>query len=301
MSALVATLGVQSALRSGAFHIGLLVTAFGFGFRHGIDWDHIAALTDITNSQEEPRRSMWFATLYALGHALVVFVLGFAAIVLAQRLPDGVDAVMERFVGATLVVLGCYVFYALVRQGREFRMRSRWMLMFSGVRRGAQWLRTRWGAPGEPIEIEHDHVHRLTDPHELADQHEHRRTRDNVVVLAGAGAGAGSVALAEHRHRHRHVVALPDDPFAEYAPRTAFGIGMIHGIGAETPTQVLIFVTAAGEGGKESGLVLLGAFLVGLLAANSVVAFAGVSGSWAPLATSGSTSPSRASRLCSAS
>ena len=59
---------------------------------------------------------MWFATLYALGHALVVFLLGFAAIVLAQRLPDGVDAVMKRLVGATLVVLGCYVFYALARQ-----------------------------------------------------------------------------------------------------------------------------------------------------------------------------------------
>src|SRR6266581_3214571 len=107
-----------------AFHIGLVATAFGFGFRHGIDWDHIAALTDITSSQEEPRRSMWFATLYALGHALVVFVLGLAAIVLAQRLPDGVDAVMERFVGATLVILGCYVFYAVVRHGRDFRMRS---------------------------------------------------------------------------------------------------------------------------------------------------------------------------------
>ena len=111
----MATVGVDNA-----FHIGLVLTAFGFGFRHGIDWDHIAALTDITSSQEAPWRSMWFATLYALGHALVVFVLGFAAIVLAERIPDGVDAVMERFVGATLVILGCYVFYALVRHRSRF-------------------------------------------------------------------------------------------------------------------------------------------------------------------------------------
>src|SRR6476661_7024340 len=95
MHALVATDGVQNA-----FQIGLVLTALGFGFRHGIDWDHIAALTDITSSQEAPRRSMWFATLYALGHALVVFLLGLAAIVLAQRLPETVDTVMERFVGA---------------------------------------------------------------------------------------------------------------------------------------------------------------------------------------------------------
>src|SRR6185312_12947593 len=138
-----------------------VVTAFGFGFRHGIDWDHIAALTDITSSQDEPRRSMWFATLYALGHALVVFLLGFAAIVLAQRLPEGVDAIMERFVGATLVILGCYVFYALVRHGREFRMRSRWMLLFSGVHHAVSWLRTRWAATSELVEIDHDHAHAL--------------------------------------------------------------------------------------------------------------------------------------------
>ncbi|MCU1464790.1 MAG: hypothetical protein JWM72_718 [Actinomycetia bacterium] len=271
MAAFVASVGAHNA-----FHVGLVLTAFGFGFRHGIDWDHIAALTDLTNSQEEPRRSMWFATLYALGHALVVFLLGFAAIVLAQRLPDGVDAVMERFVGATLVILGCYVFYALARHGRDFRMRSRWMLMFSGVKRGVRWLRTREGATSDLVAIEHDHVHALTDSHDVAHQLEHGRTPDDVVVLVGAGSGGA--ALPYHRHQHRHVVALPDDPFASYGPRTAFGIGMIHGIGAETPTQVLIFATATGAGGKASGLVVLAAFIVGLLSSNSVVACAGVFG-----------------------
>ena len=293
MPALVATVGVHNA-----FDVVLLLTAFGFGFRHGIDWDHIAALTDITSSQEEPRRSMWFATLYALGHALVVFLLGFAAIFLAQRLPEGVDAVMERFVGATLLVLGCYVFYALARHGRDFRMRSRWMLIFIGVRRGVQWLRTRVGAASELVEIEHDHVHALTDPHHVAHQHQHGRTRDDVVLV---GAASGRASLPEHRHRHRHVLPLPDDPFADYAPRTAFGIGMIHGIGAETPTQVLIFVTAADAGGKGTGFLLLAAFLVGLLSSNSAIAFAACSGSSARLATSGSTSPSRASPRSSAS
>jgi high-affinity nickel-transport protein len=246
MPALLATIAVRNA-----FHVGLLLTAFGFGFRHGIDWDHIAALTDITNSEAEPRRAMRFATLYALGHALVVFLLGFAAIVLAQRLPVRIDAVIERFVGATLLILGCYVFYAVARHGREFRMRSRWMLLFHGVRSGIQWLRTRGGTTSRLIELEHDHVHVLREPDDIVHPQE---------------------------HRHRHLVQLPDDPFASYAPRTAFGIGMIHGVGAETPTQVLIFVTAAGASGKGIGLLLLGAFLVGLLASNSAVAGAGVFG-----------------------
>jgi high-affinity nickel-transport protein len=222
MLALVATVGVGNA-----FHIGLVLTAFGFGFRHGIDWDHIAALSDITSSQETPRQSMWFATLYALGHALVVFVLGFAAIAFAQRLPAGIDGLMERFVGATLVILGCYVVYALARHGREFRMRSRWMLMFGGVRRGLQWIRAR-------------HV--------------------------------------VHHHEHHHFASSSSDPFENYAPCTAFSVGMLHGVGAETPSQILIFVTAAGAGGRGTGLLLLVAFLVGLLSSNSTVALAGMFG-----------------------
>ena len=118
-----------------AFHIGLVLTAFGFGFRHGIDWDHIAALTDITSSQSNPRRSMRYATLYAVGHGLVVFTLGFVAIVFARRLPASIDATMERVVGATLIALGIYVVYSLIHNGRDFRMRSRWMLLFSGLQR----------------------------------------------------------------------------------------------------------------------------------------------------------------------
>ena len=48
-----------------------------------------------------------------------------------RELPPGVDDVMQRIVGATLVVLGVFVFTSLIRHGREFRMRSRWMLLFA--------------------------------------------------------------------------------------------------------------------------------------------------------------------------
>ena len=118
---------------SEALGVGVIVSAFLFGFRHGIDWDHIAAITDITSSQEDRGLALEYGTIYALGHALVVFAIGVLAIVLGAKLPDGVDAVMERVVGVTLILLGVYVFSALVRHGREFRMRSRWMLIFSGV------------------------------------------------------------------------------------------------------------------------------------------------------------------------
>src|SRR5438093_11242243 len=104
----------QAAQQAGS--LTLLGTAVVLGFRHGIDWDHIAAITDITSTttnveraEEElvtqpapvatassgsvalsrPRptgrafgrlelRALWLSSLYALGHAFVVALLGFA-------------------------------------------------------------------------------------------------------------------------------------------------------------------------------------------------------------------------------
>jgi high-affinity nickel-transport protein len=53
---------------------------------------------------------------------------------------------------------------------------------------------------------------------------------------------------------------------------------MIHGIGFETPTQALVFVTAAGAGSRVAGLLVLACFLAGLLAANTIVAMASTFG-----------------------
>lgn len=55
---------------------------------------------------------------------MVVLVLGLLAIVFAEHVPDWLDAVMERLVGVTLLALGFYVVYSLVRHGRGFRMRA---------------------------------------------------------------------------------------------------------------------------------------------------------------------------------
>jgi hypothetical protein len=57
----------------------------------------------------------------------------------------------------------------------------------------------------------------------------------------------------------------------QYGRATAFGVGMIHGVGAETPTQLLIFLTAAGAGGRLAGELVLVAFIVGLLVSNSLI------------------------------
>jgi high-affinity nickel-transport protein len=252
---------VQGLVVAGSegFRLGLVALAFGFGVRHGIDWDHIAAITDITSSQELPRRSMLLATLYALGHGLVVLVLGLLAIVFAVQLPRSVDVTMERVVGATLVLLSVYVFYSLARQGREFRMRSRWMLVFAAARR------VRGSVRGDDtIVIAHDHVHPADEPHPMPTGAELQHV---VVSRVPTPTAAGA-----HTHHHHHSARVPDDPFLSYGLRSAFGIGMIHGVGAETPTQVLLFLTAAGAGGEIVGVGLLACFILGLLTSNTAVA-----------------------------
>jgi high-affinity nickel-transport protein len=252
----VGVLGVTAT--QGAFHVGLLVTAFALGVRHGIDWDHIAALTDITGSQHDARRSMSLATLYALGHAVMVLALGLAAILLAARLPSSVDGVMEHVVGVTLIALAGYVLYGLLRHGRAFRMRSRWMLAIGIFGR----LRHRASRTGEVVVIEHEH------PLDGSRDHSHR---DGV-------AAAPSSLRVRRGQRHQHRGVMPPDPFVEYGRRSAFLVGVLHGIGTETPTQVLVLAAAAGAGGSVAGVSLLACFVLGLVASNSALAAAGTLG-----------------------
>ena len=244
---------------SAGLEIGLVATAFALGFRHGFDWDHLAALSDIAASQQSRRRSMMLATLYALGHAAVAFAIGAAVILASAHLPESVGEFMERLVGLTLVALGVWVIASTVRNGQSTRMQSRGALLVTGIRR----LRRRRPAP---VVIEHEH------DHPVGDHHDHELTPESV------GRAQRTTVMSRHRHRHQHVGALPDDPFPTYGGGTAVGVGMIHGIGFETPTQALVFVTAAGAGSRVAGLLVLACFLAGLLAANTVVAIASTLG-----------------------
>src|SRR3972149_5590981 len=152
---------------------GLLITALVLGLRHGIDWDHIAAITDITSTTaateaaEEAHRAEHVAG--ARGH------------------PHG----------------GADELSAPRRPGPEFPRRSRWMLVFDSFRYAWRWLGARI-------------------------------------------------------HGHEHVEPLEA---SAYGPRTAFGVGMIHGIGAETGSQGLIIAAIGGAAGRGRGRAVMMAFL----------------------------------------
>lgn len=219
----------MSAAHEG-LRLGLLATATGLGFRHGIDWDHIAAITDLSAAQERPSAALASASCYFVGHGLVVGGLGMAAIVAGEHVPSSVDHVMEKVVGATLVALGVYVIVSLARNGTAFRMRSRWMLVFGGVRRLAAWRRSK----------------RELDPTGAGHApHHHHRTVANGAAEASAWGRSGAL--------------------------TSLTVGALHGVGAETPTQVLLLAAAATAGGVAPGMLLLAAFLLGLFLSNGLV------------------------------
>ena len=58
---------------------------------------------------------------------------------------------------------------------------------------------------------------------------------------------------------------------SSYGKRTAFGVGMIHGVGAETGTQVLLIAAVGGAASAGLGIPMLFAFVLGLLISNFAI------------------------------
>jgi hypothetical protein len=103
-------------------------------------------------------------------------------------------------------------------------------------------------------------------PHETG---HHADLPARALVGTGTATAPVSPSLPEHEvHDHDHV-HLDQDVTSR---RAAVGIGVLHGVGGETPTQVLLFIAVAGVGGVAAGLLLLVVFLVGLVISNTGIA-----------------------------
>ena len=69
-------------------------------------------------------------------------------------------------------------------------------------------------------------------------------------------------------HGHEHVEPLE---MSSYGAKTSFGVGVIHGIGAETGTQVLLIAAVGGASSAGLGVPMLFAFVIGLLVSNFAI------------------------------
>jgi len=219
------------AAATSAVPLALAGTSFLLGARHGLDWDHIAAITDLTAPRKDDaapgrsaaghrhrdragRRGLSLSFWYCTGHGLVLAVFGALVLLLGIGLPAGLDSAFSYAVGLTLVTLGGVVLFQLGRYRSDYRYTGRISLVVGALRRG--WARAR-----------------------------RREVPVDVVDVDRKGA---------------------------------FLVGLLHGTGAETPTQVVLFASAGASGSTSSAALILAAFVAGLVLADLGIAAAWLSG-----------------------
>jgi high-affinity nickel permease len=180
-----------------------LISCALLGLRHGFDYDHLAAISDITAVQSSWKQGMRLGITYAVGHAVTVVTL-----------PARLDNWTERLIGATLIVLGIGVIANLIKHSHSHRaIQSRWAILISGLQYA--WWRLR-------SVFDHD--------------------------------------------------TPKPEPFVwSYNDGSVFAIGILHGLGAETPSQLMLFLLAASLGGTAHGFMGLLAFALGLVLMNTLM------------------------------
>jgi len=187
------------------------------GLKHGFDYDHLAAISDITAVQRNWKTGLRLGMTYALGHACMVAALGVMVLELHMGLPVGLDHWTERLIGLTLILLGLGVAAGILRKDahghRHTRVESRLAIAINGV------LWTGW------------QIRRIWD------------------------------RQAPRPQRFQWM----------YTGRSVFLIGVLHGIGAETTSQLALFFLTANLGETSHGLLGLTAFAVGLVSMNAIM------------------------------
>lgn len=200
----------------------LLWTALLLGLRHSFDMDHVAAITDICAAETDRRRGLLYSFGYSAGHALIVLILGVVAMALGLVLPPGLEAIMGKVVGVTLLLLAAAVLYSALRYRSADKLLSRWRIL-AGF--------TRWLVGG------HGHMHDKTT-------HAHEGDAPSSTRVGFWGSAV---------------------------------IGVLHGLGVESPTQ-LVILTSAASVSWALGLSTVLVFAGGILVANMALALVVVTG-----------------------
>lgn len=184
------------------------------GLRHGFDYDHLAAISDITAMPGSRSRAMRLGLFYALGHALTVVALGVLVIELRIPLPVWLDQLTERLIGATLILLGIAVIAGFFHpHAHSHRMQSRFAAAIN-LFRALEWKLLSLFQPD----------------------------RERPALFAW-----------------------------NYNGRAVFLVGMLHGVGAETPSQLMLFFLIARLGGAAQGILGLASFACGLVLMNTLM------------------------------
>ena len=257
-----------------AVDLGLLVTALLLGVRHGIDWDHIAAITDITSTTAaagmgDAAHAGQHRDIsgHAHGHGgdleMRAHDAGPGGATLAPALATRPTVGRTRFLSDQADAIRLGTLYALGHG-----------LVVDHPGPGGDRIRGAPAGLARPAHGPDRRVHpgrprRVGPLLDLSLRPGGRAFRlRSRWMLVFDGIRYGWRRLQARLHGHEHVEPLE---MSSYGARTSFGVGMIHGIGAETGSQVLLIAAVGGASAAGLGVPMLFAFVIGLLLSNFVI------------------------------
>ncbi len=159
--------------------MAIIGTAFVFGLVHSLDPDHIVAVSALICNERSLRRSIFSATAWGGGHAVVLFVVGLLLLGLKVAIPESIVQLFELAAGTMLVIIGALVLRPVVKRTLVRRRRR--------------------NEPGDPGSVEttgiHSHLHRHGHDHSHTHSHQedgHHHIHKSAVtgVLQGLGGSA---------------------------------------------------------------------------------------------------------------
>jgi len=268
--------------------VTLLWTALLLGFRHGFDWDHIAAISDVTSTTATADAAEVVhasshgdaATAHAHGHGGLDEVMVHAApghphahvgASVADRTAEAGEPGEHVAVGAVRLRLGreerrALALGTLYAVGHAIVVAALGTvaLLFGAVL--PDWVDPIMGrVVGLTLVLLGAWV--FVSLYQYARHGRAFRLRSRWMLVFDAIRYAWRRFQARlHGHEHADPIEM-----SSYGPRTALAVGMIHGVGAETGTQVLLIAAIGGASSQGLGLPMMLAFIAGLLVANSLI------------------------------
>jgi high-affinity nickel-transport protein len=118
--------------------LGTALLAYGFGLRHAVDADHIAAIDNVTRKlMQEGKRPVGVGCFFALGHSTVVILAAAAVAGTATALAGSLD--QFKAIGGVVGTIVSALFLFAIAIANLFILRGVWQT-FQHVRRGGSYV-----------------------------------------------------------------------------------------------------------------------------------------------------------------
>ena len=127
--------------------IFILLMGLGLGLAHSLDPDHVVAVSTLLCNNKSLRKSITSATVWGVGHSVVLFIIGLLVLTLSVVIPQSVLKLFDASAGGLLIILGAFVLRPLIAERIH------------------------------PHQIIHEHTH--SHPHSHPHAHSHDHDNDN--------------------------------------------------------------------------------------------------------------------------